>query len=312
VHPTLIHDAGFDEYLMWAYKHNLPQGIEHKGGWEGKNKPARYWHPSLVRNGEYVPTTSDDYGPDKFTDYLIDFMRRNKETPFCAYYSMCLTHAPWLPTPDSTRSPADRTQKSKANFQANVEYVDKLVGRLVDALDELGLREQTIVIFTGDNGTGGDGKGQTTELGARVPLIVNCPSRVPETGARRELVDFSDVLPTLAALTGAKVPDDRPIDGRSFAHLLQGKDGPTRDWIFSYLGERRMLRDKRWLLEDNSLANPGRLYDCGESRNGKGYRDVTDSQDAEVLAARARFEKILVDLPAPIVGEQAAQEANEE
>lgn len=301
--PTLIHECGFDEYLMWAYEHNLPPGITHSGGWEGRKKTARYWHPSLVRNGQYVPTGPDDYGPDLFTASLIDFMRRNQERPFCAYYSMCLTHGPWVSTPDSTRTPADRTRNKPANFQANVEYVDKLIGRLIDALAELGLRERTIVIFTSDNGTGGDGKGQPTELGARAPMIVNCPGRVKPLGSCRALVDLSDVLPTLAALTGAKPPDDRPIDGQSFAHIVEGKEGPEREWIFSYLADYRILRDKRWLLERNTPSKPGRFFDCGESRDGSGYRDVTDSADAEVAAARARFEKILASLPAPIIAD---------
>jgi hypothetical protein len=216
----------------------LPAGFEHTGGFEGhKEKPARYWHPSLVRNGQYVPTKPNDYGPDLFTDSLIDFIRRNKDKPFCAYYSMCQTHAPWVSTPDSTQSASDRTGSSKANFQANVEYVDKLVGRLIDTLAELKLRERTIVIFTGD------------------------------------------------------------------------KEGSHREWIFSYLGDRRVLRDKRWLLEDNSPLHSGRLYDCGANRNGEGYRDVSDSQDPEALAARARFDKLLVDLPAPIIEDAGSAKA---
>ena len=73
----------------------------------------------------------------------------------------------------------DRAGNSKAEkFQENVEYMDTLVGRIVSALDELGLRKNTIVLFTADNGTGGEGKGTPTELGARVPMIVNCPDTV--------------------------------------------------------------------------------------------------------------------------------------
>jgi hypothetical protein len=84
------------------------------------------------------------------------------------------------------------------------------------------------------------------------------------------------------------------VDGRSFEHILRGKAGDEREWIFSYLFDRRFLRDRRWLLDGN-----GRFYDCGRSRNEKGYRDVTGSQDPEVVAARQRFEKILEKLPPP-------------
>ena len=92
-HPTLVRENGFDEYCIWAYKHNLPAGVEHTGGWEGKPgvKTSRYWHPSIVRNGKYVPTTIDDYGPDIYADFVIDFATRHREGPFFIYYPMTLT-----------------------------------------------------------------------------------------------------------------------------------------------------------------------------------------------------------------------------
>jgi len=165
----------------------------------------------------------------------------------------------------------------------------------------MGLRRNTILFFTGDNGTGGQGKGRPTELGARVPMIVNGPGLVKPIGPCDELVDLSDVLPTLAELAGADLPNDRPIDGRSFAFLLKGKPGEPRDWIFSYLGDRRILRTKRWLLEDNSPHHYGRLYDCGTSRDGTGYEEVTDSTDPEVLAVKKEFDEILATKPAPLL-----------
>jgi hypothetical protein len=97
------------------------------------------------------------------------------------------------------------------------------------------------------------------------------------------------------------VPRDRPIDGRSFAALLRGETYTPREWIFSYISDRRILRTKRWLLEDNSPHRPGRLYDCGQSRNGVGYKDVTDSNDPEVLAVKRMFDEILADKPAPLL-----------
>jgi len=157
------------------------------------------------------------------------------------------------------------------------------------------------VFFTGDNGTGGDGKGQPTELGARVPMIVNCPGLVKPLGAVDELMDLSDVLPTLADFAGASVPKDRPIDGRSFAPLLRGQKHDSREWAFAYIGEWRILRTRRWLLERNTAKQFGRLYDCGTRRDGRGYKEVTDSTDPEVLAVRKKFEQILKKLPPPDV-----------
>lgn len=301
--PTLINECGFDEYCMWAYKHNLPEGVKHTGGWEGKKgtKTSRYWHPSIVKNGKYAPTKPDDYGPDMFTNFVIDFVKRHKDGPFFVYYPMCLTHGPFYATPDTVKSEDQKFENLRTNFKANVEYMDKLVGRIVQALESMGLREKTVVIFTGDNGTGGQGKGQPTELGARVPMIVNCPGLVKPSEPSDELVDLSDILPTLVDFAGAKLPAGLTVDGRSFAPLLRGQEGPTREWIYSYLGDRQILRTKRWLLEDNGPGHPGRFFDCGDSRDRTGYKDVTDSTDPEVLAAKKRFKQILADKPLPIV-----------
>jgi arylsulfatase A len=297
---------------MWAYKHNLPPGVEHAGGWEGKRggKTSRYWHPSIVKNGEYLPTKPDDYGPDIFADFVIDFARRHQDRPFFIYYPMALTHAPYYPTPDQQPAENEKFVHAKANWQANVEYTDKIVGRIVAALDEMGLRENTVLFFTGDNGTGGNGKGQTTEMGARVPMIVNCPGLVKRLGGSSELVDLSDVLPTLVELAGAELPSDRPINGHSFAPLLKGESFTPREWIYAYLGGRRVVRTKRWLLENNSPIRFGQLYDCGDCRDGTDYRDVTDSPHPEVVAARQRMQEILADKPVPNVSSDVPAKRN--
>lgn len=292
--PGTQKEYGFDESCIWAYENYLPKGVKHTGAYEQPGKPSRYWHPCILKNGRYVPTKPDDYGPDIFTDFLIDFARRHKEGPFLLYYPMCPTHGPHYPTPDSLTNEKEKMRNSKDNFKANVEYIDKLVGRIVEALDELGLRENTVLFFTTDNGTAGIAKNRPKEIGCRVPMIVNCPGGVKARGPCDELVDFSDVLPTLVELAGANLPKGYVIDGRSFAPLLLGKRYEPREWIFSYLADKRMLRDKRWLLEGD-----GRFYDCGDSRDGTGYSDVTDSKDPEVTAAKKRFAGILADKPAP-------------
>lgn len=303
--PTLIHDCGFDEYCIWAYAHDLPAGVKHTGGFENdKGKTARYWHPCIMKNGQYVETTPDQFGPDIHRNFLIDFMRRNRERPFLAYYPMCLVHGPLYRTPDTKDLP-DLSHDTKTGLlKDNVEYMDKEVGLLTAALEELGLRENTVVIFTGDNGPAGNGKGEATELGARVPMIINAPGMVKQCGATRELTDMSDIFPTLAAFAGAALPKDKVIDGHSLASFLGGETEKTRDWIFSFIGDRRILRSKRWLLEDNSPGQFGRLYDCGGSVDGTGYKEVTASQDPEVAAVKAEFAKILEGLPAPVLPDE--------
>lgn len=290
--PTLVHDCGFDEYRIWAYKHNLPPGVKHTGAWQGRKggTTSRFWHPSIMTNGKYTPTRPNDYGPDLFTDFLIDFMKRHRDKPFCAYYSMALTHTPWDPAPDPQR-PGKKTPKG---LKYNVESMDRIIGRLMESLDDLGLSKRTIVIFTGDNGTQKAGKGFPTEQGARVPLIVRCPGTVRQGAVTDAMADLTDILPTLAEFAGVELPKDRAIDGISLVPELKGIDGPRREWAFSYLHEKRILRTGQWLLEGN-----GKFYFCGNNRNGNGYKDVTTSQKPEVLQAREHFEQILKKLPAP-------------
>lgn len=302
--PDLIRECGFDEYCMWGYGGYFTKDEKPRVEEAGIDFRSRYWQPSIIRNGKWQPTTLKDYGPDIHTEFVIDFIRRKKEEPFFIYYPMCLTHAPWVTTPDTTQSDEDKTRSSSRNFKANVEYADKLVGRIVAELDRLSLRNNTVLFFTGDNGTGNDGKSQPTERGARVPMIVNGPGIVRPRGPTHELTDLSDVVPTLVELAGGKLPTDRPIDGHSYAKFLLGETDSTRDWIFAFQADRRILRTKRWLLEDNSPLHWGRLYDCGEKREGEGYRDVTDSKEAEVLAAKAQFNRLLEGLAAPVLPEE--------
>jgi arylsulfatase A len=289
---------------MWAYKHNLPQGVEHDGAWEGKpgSKPCRYWHPSVVQNGKYLDTDDDDYGPDIFVGFVLDFIHRSREKPFFVYYPMALTHGQFFTTPDTTRTNQDRFKHDrKKNWRANVEYTDKIVGRLLEGLERMGKRENTLIIFVGDNGTASDGKGQPTERGCRVPFIVNGPGIVQEIGESRELVDVSDIVPTICEVAGIELPQGHPIDGVSMAPYFRGETNPQREWIYQYLGPHRIVRTKRWLLEKNTMSDFGRLYDCGDSRDGVGYRDVTNSQNPDVLAARNLMREILADKPAPVV-----------
>lgn len=294
--PTLVHDCGFDEYRMWAYKENLPAGVVHTGAFEdGANgRTSRYWHPSIVENGKYLPTKPTDYGPDLFNEFAMDFIRRHKDQPFCFYYTMPLTHGPHVETPD----PSQPGRKREKGFRSNVEYLDYLMGKLVQAIDDAGIAENTLFVFIGDNGTAGSGKGTVTELGARVPLIVRCPGTVKAGVVSRELVSAADIFPTLVEMAGAALPSGHVIDGKSILPTLRGEQVEHRPWLFSYLGTGRILRTKGWLLEDEGNGTV-RFIHCGDSRDGTGYRDVSGSTDAEVVAARSQMEAILKDLPGP-------------
>jgi arylsulfatase A len=291
--PTLINDCGFDEYRMWAYDGNLPKGVTHPAHEKGGNA-SRYWQPSLVENGKYLPTKPDDFGPDLFNEFVLDFARRHKNEPFYVHYTSVLTHTPRVETPD----PNHPGKRWPAGLKSNLEYLDVLMGRLVDGLKAEGLDKNTYIMFIGDNGTGGDGKATVTELGARVPGIVYGP------GLKRGLVspavaDLTDIMATAAELSGAQLPTDRPFDGKSFWSVVTGKQPRHREWIYSHLDAGRLIRDERWLLQIPMRGNDVKFFDCGACRDGSTYKDVTDSNDPEVKAARARFDSIVASLPEP-------------
>jgi len=230
---TLAPESGFDTYCLWNYP---------------GTGSSRYWNPSIMQNGNLLKTKTDEYGPDIFSKFLINFIDTNKNRPFFVYYPMVLVHSPFPKTPDN-KPPNGKTAQDKGqalpNFRDMTLYADKIVGRLVAALEKNNLRNKTILIFTTDNGTNrklnypfqhGTRKGEkayATDGGSHVPLIVNCPGTVPAGNVSSDLVDFSDFLPTIAEITKAKLPNVK-LDGRSFWPQCLGKKGDPREWIFQY------------------------------------------------------------------------------
>ena len=165
---------------------------------------------------------------DRIGDFVVDFIGENRSRPFFFYYPMDLIHKPLVATPDRPDAATD-TEK----LVAMLEYADKMVGRLLDALDAHGLWDNTVVFFSGDNGFASVGKTELTEAGINVPLIVGGGPVTPR-GRTAALTDFTDMLPTLAALAGAPVPDDYAPDGVSIADFLLGQaDDTPRQWIAS-------------------------------------------------------------------------------
>jgi arylsulfatase A len=255
-HPR---DAGFDEWCLWQ--------VEVLG--------SRYADPTYEHNGVLVREQTGSYGPDVSCAALLDFAKRHRERAFLAYYPMVLTHSPFQKTPDSPPEKQTRQQR----FADMVAYMDQIVGRIEDGLLELGLRENTIILFTTDNGTEqgivsrfrgrelAGAKTRSTDAGIHVPLIAAWPGVIPPGEANHDLIDFSDFLPTLAELGDAAIPEDRVIDGVSFATQLRGAVGSPREFITIYSNPRppgsernprvRLARDKQFKLYDD-----GRLYDC--------------------------------------------------
>lgn len=252
---------GFDEYYLWQHL----------------RRPSRYPNPGLEINGVEKDFTSGEYGPDLINAYARDFIVRHKDRPFFLYYSMLLTHGPYVPTPDSPdwnpHARDEATGQHPRHFASMVAYMDKLIGRLVETLAEHGLREKTLLLFFGDNGTGagtrsqmGDrvvigGKGSTTAAGMHVPLIVSWPGKIASGAVLEDLVDSTDILPTICEAAGIRIPPDWVLDGQSFLPQLRGEPGRPRQWIYSWYsprGEplREFAFDQRY-----KLYRGGRFFD---------------------------------------------------
>ena len=272
--------CGFDESCMWAYKHNLPDGVRHTGGWEKPGKTSRFWHPSIIQNGRYRPTTPSEYGPDIFTQFILDFLEQTNEEPFFVYYPMTLTHGPFLPTPLSPDlDTADKFKSNPKYFSDMVAYTGHCVQRIVDKLEELGIAESTLVLFTTDNGSHlsivsetedrliPGGKGIPIDAGCHVPMIARWKGTIHPGTACPDLIDFSDFLPTIAELCDAELPSDRVIDGRSFLPQLHGNRGNPRESIFVHYDkdpgrDPPKMRRVRFAFDGRyKLYQDGRIFD---------------------------------------------------
>ncbi len=284
---SLPNQAGFEEHCLWQIK----------------NRGPRYKDPVMIQNGKSLDNLKGKYGPDVSCDYALDFIERHKTGPFLVYFPMALVHSPFVPTPDSEDWDKPEQKNNTKYFADMVAYMDKIVGCIVNKLDELGIRENTLVLFTGDNGTNksiksktkngiiqGD-KGQTTDAGTRVPLIANQPGVVTVGKVCGDLVDFSDFVPTFAEAAGIKVPENMIVDGRSFMPQLCGKKGNPREWIFCHYDprwgnrrKRRFVRDKRWKLYGN-----GDLYNVPADT----LEQKPNPSGPEAIAARRRLQAVL-------------------
>jgi arylsulfatase A len=266
----LLGSQGYPDFIRG--KGSWPQntGFERHCLWQVDKRGDRFWGPAVTIDGEVKEFGKDVYGPDVYSQFLLDRMEEYKDEPFFLYYPMALVHSPFVPTPDS----ADPKCKDKQqNFADMVAYMDKIIGRIVDKTVQLGIADRTLIFVTGDNGTHGSltsnmgdkvikgGKGKPTDGGTHVALFAYQPGTVPAAKVSNDLVEFSDFAPTIAAATGAAPLS--PTDGRSFLPQLHGKKGDPRETIFVYYWPRpekgqplRFVRNKRW-----KLYGDGRLID---------------------------------------------------
>ncbi len=279
------------------------------------SKGGRYANPLIIQNGKQLPWDKDLYGPDVFCNFILSFLDRekNKKQPFFIYYPMVLTHNPFCPTPDSPewKDPSKRHQDKIRYFKDMVSYTDKIVGKIMDKLKQTGLEKNTLVIFTADNGTNvrvvskmRDGhmihgrKGYMVDWGTRVPLIVYWKGHSPKGEICTDLIQLSDVLPTLEDAAGIHTPTTKIVDGRSFLPQILGEPAFPSQYIYMYYkpywGKFKsgvFARNKTYKLYGN-----GRFYNL-EKDVREQHNIPLDLLNAKALEVREKLQNILDQKP---------------
>ncbi|MEQ9300516.1 MAG: sulfatase-like hydrolase/transferase [Cyclobacteriaceae bacterium] len=280
-----------DDYCLWKM-------------WDGHDGPNhRYWHPSLVANGEGIKTTKEDFGPEIVFNYLLDFIDKSvaNDKPFFAYCPAILAHQekkvnenkwffPDMPKIDKN---GDRVAGTvKGTLYTMMKFQDHLVGRLIDHLESTGILENTVVIFTADNGTPGYGKGlYPSELGLRVPFIV-AHGGVKKHGESDVMIDFTDILPTLLELAGYE--GQIKTDGQSFAgYLYDQPNWKQKEYLKMTFMNARWVRNRDWMID-----GLGHFWDCRNTADESAFIDATYSDDPFIVAQRRKLQAVLETLPA--------------
>lgn len=314
--------AGFEEYCSYD---SVSMGEQAKGG-DGN----RFWGGTIIRNGK--EETLDRYGPDVYSDFLVDFIKRNREGPFLAYYAMTTMHRPFQPTPDHPDAPQPGQAPPKdwmssrgapENFAPMLHYADRMVGKLMQTLDDLGIAENTVLIFTADNGTDNHAEAKTirtrfldrlvpggkyfpTELGVNVPLIVRWPGRIAPGSIHDELVDLTDFFTTFCDLAGVRLAKDHAIDGQSLVPIFNGHSGTPKSFTYTwgnYENNSSKYKDPSNNTDElldvirgprYKLYSDGRLFDTQEDFLEEHPLEKGSSVDAE--AARKSLESSLIEL----------------
>lgn len=267
----VTHSLGGDNYYRWSGFDNSPQRINH-----------------------------DEYVTDYFADRAISFLGQHGggEQPWCLNLHFTAPHTPWgrahhpaelwdkyhemaiASAPDEPRHPwytgefeGPPVKARWAGYLAAIEAMDTAIGRVLARLDEMNLREETLVVFVGDNGMclghhGIWGKGNGTfpqnmyDTSVKIPCIMNCPGAVPAGVVAEGLYSQLDWLPTVADLYGLPLPDS-PLPGRSFAGLLRGEAdaGAGEVVIADEYGPVRMIRTTDWKYVHRYPDGPHELYD---------------------------------------------------
>jgi arylsulfatase A-like enzyme len=284
IEPDALKKAGFDEYCMWTgYETGIPASAE------------RYQDPYIFTK-EGSKTYIDQFGPDVFKDFIIDFIGENKEQPMFIYFPMVLTHTPLIDTPD------EKNDTNLGKHKAMVRYADKILGELLATLEKHNLRENTLIIWTADNGTtqGITGtlngrkvkgsKAKTTEPGICMPFIASWLSQKQIAKVSDALVDFTDIFPTFLDLAGHNYStrtEGKVIDGKSFKDVLTGKSKKSdRDWILGMGGGNNakltnMGVENQYIFRDRVIRNERFKLYLDANRKVSGFYDLSEDMSEE-------------------------------
>ena len=324
--PTVLKKAGYATAMIGKWGQLSPSGDPAEWGFEHDfhfKASGMYWNSARVKtmtedgkvrgdpdtyviDGKTIPVKDNEYIPDLMHKDAIAWIEAHKGGPFFLYYSMSHVHGEILPTPDSGPNPAgeDAATRLARHYDDNIRYMDKLVGKLMSELDRLKLRDNTLIVFMGDNGTakahapvatiGGQRlegeKGSMKEGGGLVPFFAIWPGVTPAGKVNPNVADASDLLPTFAEVAGASLPNGRVIDGRSLVSQFKGDTKSPRTWAFCQLSNNYYVREAGWKLDQ-----AGVLYDMKDAP----FKEVAvaaDSKDEAALAARQRLAAALAGL----------------
>ena len=318
---TLPTANGFDTYYGIPYSNDMNHPDNKgkpRGGWQGMDilwddpeSTLTKWKTPLYEDEKIVELPVDQRTVTRrYTQKSIDFITANKDKPFFVYLPHSMPHIP-LYVPDEVRD-AD----PKKAYINTIEHIDSEVGRLLKALDDLKLADNTYIIYTTDNGPwlpflhhGGsagplrDGKGTTFEGGQRVPYVMRGPG-IPAGTVCDELTGTIDLLPTIAAITGQALPKSRKIDGLDVSGLWKGteKNSPRTEFLYyTSRGDLEGIRSEKWKLlikkpRRNPNKKPPQMFlfdlskDLGEQNNlaktkptaVRYLRDRMETLDAEI------------------------------
>ncbi|MEZ5356445.1 MAG: sulfatase [Bryobacteraceae bacterium] len=249
---------------------------------------------SILRN--YDPIDETGYLTDNLGREAVSFIQRNAQKPFFLYMAFNAVHFP-LQAPAEVIRKYDTGDRNRDILMAMLERENDAIGKVLDELEHRQLDRDTIVVFVSDNGGARnnasnngplrDFKHSVYEGGIRVPFILSWPSRLPGNTVSREPVMFLDIMPTIAAATGAPLPEGRNLEGRNMLPVLTGKArSPLHDALFWDGAERKTaVRSGRWKLVDNQ----GRveLFDLDKDVGEK--NDLAAQKPDVVAGLRERF-----------------------